>query len=258
MIRDNSDISWEKWGKKNPYYAVLTDDKFRDENLNRELKDEFFASGRIHMERVLAMAVGHFGEMASRESALDFGCGVGRLVIPLARSFDHVTGVDVSPAMIGTAQQNCFEYGINNVEFVLSDDELTRVKGEFDFIHSYIVLQHIPTRRGEQIIRRLLNRLGKEGILAIHFPLVRKASMGRKFINSVRKNFSLLSVLANIVQRKPWNEPFMQMNSYDVNRILMLLSEHGIKNVHLNIVDAGGFLWVYAIAKKSCDARSVF
>jgi SAM-dependent methyltransferase len=250
VIRDNSDVSWEKWGKKNPYYAVLTDDRFRNENLTNELKAEFFASGPVHMERILATAVGHFGEMAFRKSALDFGCGVGRLAIPLARTFDHVTGVDISPAMIGIAQQRCLECGIENVDFVLSDDELTRVKGKFDFIHSFIVLQHIPTRRGEQIIEQLLKRLSTEGILAIHFPLMRKASIVRKSINSLRRNFAPLSILVNIVQRRPWNEPFMQTNNYDVNHILILLSEHGIKNVFLDVIDAGGFLSVYALAKK--------
>lgn len=188
--------------------------------------------------------------MASQKSALDFGCGVGRLVIPLARAFEHVTGVDISSAMLETAAQNCLEQNLNNVDFVRSDDELTQVPGRFDFIHCYLVLQHIPTQRGEQIVAQLLKRLNDEGILAIHFPFMCKTSAIRKSIQFLRKNIYPLSVLINIVRRKRWNEPFIQMNMYDVNRILILLSENGIKDVFLEVVDAGGFVSAFVFAKK--------
>jgi SAM-dependent methyltransferase len=249
LIRDNSDGSWEEWGKQNPYYAVLSDDKFRRGNLNNELKVEFFDSGRVHIEKVLATVVKHFGTMTSQKSALDFGCGVGRLVIPLAQIFTHVVGVDISPAMLRIAEQNCLEYGISNVDFVRSDDELTRVTGKFDFIHSFIVLQHISVRRGEKIIGRLLDRLNPEGVLAIHFPLKCKSSAIRRFIDFLRKNCMPLLVLANIGQRKRWDEPFMQMNSYDLNAILALLSKHGIKDVVLEAIDSHGYLSAYVFAK---------
>jgi 2-polyprenyl-3-methyl-5-hydroxy-6-metoxy-1,4-benzoquinol methylase len=250
VIRDNSDASWEKWGKQNPYYGVLTDDKFRQENLNEELKAEFLETGRAHIDRVLEIALSHCGAMASRKRALDFGCGTGRLVIPLARLFEHVTCVDISAAMLEVAKENCVERGIHNADFVRSDDGLTRVTGKFDFIHSYLVLQHIPIRRGEKIVAQLLDRLNDEGILAIHFPFMRNDSIIRKSVHFLRKNFRPLSVLANIIRGKHWNEPFIQMNSYDVNRILISLSKHGIRDVFLEVVDAGGFVSAFVFAKK--------
>jgi SAM-dependent methyltransferase len=250
VIRDNSDVSWEKWGRENPYYGVLTDDKFRHENLTDELKSEFLETGRLHVERVLAMAQNHCGALLSRKSALDFGCGVGRLVIPLAQIFERVTGVDISPGMLEVAKQNCSERGIDNADFVRSDDQLTQVTGKFDFIHSYLVLQHIPIRRGEKIITQLLDRLNDEGILAIHLPFARRDSALRKSIHFLRRNFSPLSALINIFRRKPRNEPFIQMNSYDVNHLLISLSEHGIKDVFLEVVDAGGFVSAFIFARK--------
>ncbi len=250
MIRDDSDASWESWGKENPYYGVLTDNKFRRENLNEERKAEFLETGRLHVDRVLAMAAMHCGAITSRKSALDFGCGVGRLVLPLAGIFEHVTGVDISSAMLKVAEQNCVERGIQNAKFARSDDGLSQVEGKFDFIHTYLVLQHIPVRRGEKIIAHLLDRLSDDGILAIHFPFVRKDSILRKSIHLVRKNFSPLSVLVNVAKRKPWSEPFIQMNMYDTNRVLASLSEHGIKNVFLEVVDAGGFISAFVFARK--------
>lgn len=249
MLRDDSDVSWEKWGKQNPYFGVLTDDKFRRENITEELKSELLETGRVHVQRVLSMAISQFGEI-SRSSALDFGCGVGRLVIPLASEFEHVTAVDVSLGMLETAKQNCSERGISNVDFVPSDDQLSQVTCSFDFIHSYLVFQHIKVRRGEEIITQLLKRLNDEGVLAIHFPFACKASLIRKFAHFLRRNFSPFSMLANVVRAKRWNEPFMQMNGYDVNRVLTLISGCGIKDVFLEVVDAGGFISAFVFAKK--------
>lgn len=250
MIRDNSDTSWENWGKENPYYAVLTDDRFRDENLNDERKAEFLETGRLHVNRVVAMAETRCGAVASRKSALDFGCGVGRLVLPLAGIFEHVVGVDVSTGMLKAAEQNCKERGVHNVEFKHSDDELTQVEGKFDLIHSYLVFQHIPVRRGEKIVTHLVDRLTDEGVLAIHLPFVWKDSAVHKAIQFLRKNFLPFAGLVNIARGKRWSEPFIQMNMYDMNHILRLLSEHGIKDVFLEVVDAGGFVSALVIAKK--------
>jgi len=254
VIRDSSDTSWKKWGAENPYYGVLTDEKFRRENLNDEAKAEFFETGRIHVERILAITQRIFGTTALRGAALDFGCGVGRLAIPLAAVFGHVTGVDVSPGMLETAQQNCALRGIRNIDFAASDDELTNVQRRFDFVHSYLVLQHIPIQRGERIITQLVQRLNDDGVLALHLPFSRNESVIRKFSHLLRKNFSPLSVLVNIAKGKPWDEAFIQMNMYDMNRVLVLLSQNGIKDVFCEVVDAGGFVSAFIFARKPAHA----
>ena len=249
MLRDDSDVSWEKWGEQDPYFGALTDDKFRRENISEESKSELLDTGRVHVQRVLSIAARQFGAI-SRRSALDFGCGVGRLVIPLASEFEHVTAVDVSLGMLETAKQNCSERSIRNVDFVQSDDQLSQVSGSFDFIHSYLVFQHITVRRGEEIITQLLKRLNDEGVLAIHFPFGCKNSPIRTFAHFLRRNFAPLSMLANIVRAKRWNEPFMQMNCYDVNSVLTSISGGGIKDVFVEVVDAGGFISAFVFAKK--------
>ncbi len=79
--------------------------------------------------------------------ALDFGCGVGRLVIPLSKIAESVTGVDVSESMLNEAISNCDNQNVNNANFIKADDNLSMLSGKYDFIHSYIVFQHIPTKR---------------------------------------------------------------------------------------------------------------
>ena len=47
--------------------------------------------------------------------ALDFGCGVGRLVLPLARRYRTVVGIDISDAYIAEAVRNRDKHGLTNI-----------------------------------------------------------------------------------------------------------------------------------------------
>jgi len=255
MIRDNSDVTWERFGKENAYYGVLGHEKYRRDRLDEKAKLEFFETGYDHVNHVLDVATRHYGQLDDRKTALDFGCGVARLVIPFAQRFVHVTGVDVSLSMLNEARANCAAQGIENVTFVESDDELSRVPGQYDFVHSYIVLQHIPVRRGEKIIERLLERLKPGGTVALHMPFMRKASVLRKSINLARKYFTPLSMLVNVVQGEKWDEPFMQMNSYDVNQIFRILLAHEMRDVFIELIDTGGYMPASCFAKKPYSER---
>jgi hypothetical protein len=88
------------------------------------------------------------------------------------------------------------------------------------------------------------------GIMAIHLPFVCKGSRARRALHKIRRNFSPLSGLVNLARGKRWSEPFMQMNLYDMNRILRLLAERGMNDAFLEIVDAGGYVSAFVIAKK--------
>jgi 2-polyprenyl-3-methyl-5-hydroxy-6-metoxy-1,4-benzoquinol methylase len=256
MIKDNTDASWERFGREDPYYAVLTHPRFRKAALNEELRAEFFDSGRLHVEKVLATAERHFGAAAGRAAALDFGCGVGRLVIPLSRYFSKVTGVDISASMLEEAQRNCAAREVVNAEFVQSDDELSRIRGEYDFIHSVIVMQHIPVSRGYRIIERLLAHLSTNGIVALHFPIARRASIVRKAVYLLRTWFAPLNVAINVMQGKRWNEPLMQMNTYDLGRVLTTLHQNQVRSVFVEMYEAAGYLEIFVFGKKESGAST--
>src|SRR4051812_38611679 len=112
----STDHAWKQWGEKDPYFGVLTADKFRRHNLTAEAKAEFLDSGRGHVEYVLAMLRKHIDPAFAPRRVLDFGCGVGRLVIPFAREADEVVGVDVSEGMLAEARRNCDDAGARNVK----------------------------------------------------------------------------------------------------------------------------------------------
>ncbi|MEN8221490.1 MAG: class I SAM-dependent methyltransferase [Pseudomonadota bacterium] len=117
-MRDNSDKSWENFGQKEPYFGVWSDDKFKQENLTEDKLSEFFKSGDQHVQNILSSTKKYFGDDAfEQKSLLDFGCGVGRLIIPFSRKFKKVVGVDISSGMIEEAKKNIANQNISNAHF---------------------------------------------------------------------------------------------------------------------------------------------
>ena len=78
-------------------------------------------------------------------SVLEIGCGMGRLVRPLAARVARVVGVDLSEEMLRRARDYCS--GLPNVELRVTDGRLDFLAdGEFDFVFSHIVFQHLPRK----------------------------------------------------------------------------------------------------------------
>jgi SAM-dependent methyltransferase len=255
MIKDNSDSSWKKWGDRDPYYGVLASDEFKLDAITPAAKNAFFSSGLSHVNRVLSVAEDHYGQ-SERRQALDFGCGAGRLVVGLASRFNSVTGVDVSPGMLDAAARDCKERAISNVQFFLSDDQLSLVQGKFDFVHSFLTLQHIPQDRGEVIISRLLQLLEPAGVIAVHVPFARHDSAAKQALHAARKSFVPINVLVNLLKRRSWDHPFMQMNMYDMNRLLRLFTDSGISEVFVEIADVGDFVSAFVFGRMPIEIRA--
>ncbi|MBW4473318.1 MAG: class I SAM-dependent methyltransferase [Stenomitos rutilans HA7619-LM2] len=193
-----TDQEWEKWGQVDPYFAVLTHAKFRTGNLTQEAKAEFFESGKDHIRHVLEVCRQHLDQGFTPKRALDFGCGTGRIVIPLAKIAEQVVGLDVSDSMLGEASQNCEEYSMNNIILIKSDDSLSSLSGKFDFIHSFLVFQHIAPSRGKHILINLLKHLEDGGIGALHFTYAKLKYEKNYGLETTREN--LLNPLKKFVK----------------------------------------------------------
>ena len=159
----STDKAWEKFGSEDPYFGVLAEERFTSEKIG-ENRDAFFESGRATIAHILGRYEGRFGSLP-RGRALDHGCGVGRLALPLAEEFAEVVGLDVSPSMLAEAEANARDAGADNVRFALADDALSNAPGEYDFVNSYMVLaaysgapgpaDHRPAGRQGEAGRRL-------------------------------------------------------------------------------------------------------
>ena len=225
LFTGDSDQSWEAFGRDDPYYGVFSQPKYHGSELPENVAEEFFATGERHVEQVmqdLAWLPGGF----RRGRILDFGCGVGRLLIPFARQFEEAVGIDVSVSMLKRARHHVDEAQLSNVTLLRSDDEVTRLKGEFDLIHSFIVFQHIPTGRGMRIARNLIALLREGGVGALHFTFGPRTS-ARYLMHRMQARAPLAHNLANLIRGRPWSTPMMQTNYYEMNRVLSMLMDMG-------------------------------
>jgi tRNA/tmRNA/rRNA uracil-C5-methylase (TrmA/RlmC/RlmD family) len=230
-----TDKAWEYYGKNDPYYGVLTQQRYTYKSWTDDAKIEFFSTGERYVDSIQETVRQHFDPVFRPSRALDFGCGVGRLVVPLARFCGSVVGVDVSESMLTVAEKNAREQGLLNVTFVKGDDTLSRVSGKFEFVHSFIVFQHIPPRRGIVIFRRLIDLLEEDGIGVLHvtYAYATTASWRRKLLKAAKQYVPLASRLANLLNGKPFLEPPMQMNEYDLNQLHHILHESDCHDVLL-------------------------
>jgi SAM-dependent methyltransferase len=224
---------WERLAKQ-PYYAVLNEPGNRELTISGD-RGEFFASGEREIAGVVALIRQLVDPNFRPRRGLDYGCGVGRLLLPLARYCETVTGIDISSAMLEEARRNCVQRGIANAEFELADEYLSpnrAVDRNLDFIHSYIVFQHIPPAMGERIFRQLVARLRPQGVGAMQFTYARRASRLRRCINYLQRRVAPVNVLANAVRRRPLLEPAIPMFSYDLGSLITFLGEQGCGVVH--------------------------
>ncbi len=247
----NTDSVWEWFGKHDPYFGVVSHDRFRQAAQPGDTRAEFFRSGELYMERMMA-AVRELYEL-SPKSAVDFGCGVGRLTIPLARRVDRAVGIDVSPAMLEVARRNAAEAGRTNIEWIVSGDSLSALKGQFELIHSFIVFQHIPVRRGLAIAERLLEHLAPGGVAVLQFTYWDSNPRWRRVLRGLRKRIAGAHWLLEVLRgRVP--QPFMQMNLYPLNALFAMLQRRGCHRIAVRFSDHFGHLGVVLFAQRTEEA----
>jgi len=247
-ILKDTDAAWNKLGRAEPYWAVLTHDEYRVDNLEDSARRSFFASGESHVQLVFDVIARHFDPGFSPRTTLDFGCGVGRLVVPFAQRGGSVVGIDISSAMLDEAARNAAAAGVR-AEFVLSDDALSAVTGTFDLVHSVIVLQHISPVRGYQIFARLLDSLAPGGIAAIHLTYWTPSRRPKRFLHWARARLPGIAALANVIRGQPIGTPHIPMYEYDLQRIFRMVAKVSTE-LHLLHTDHAGNLGLFIFCRR--------
>lgn len=93
-------------------------------------------------------AVIRMARPAAGDTVLDIGCGPGRVACRFAARARHVTGIDITPAMIARARQLQEERGLRNVSWHEGDAlHLPCADGSFSIMISRYAFHHIPRRR---------------------------------------------------------------------------------------------------------------
>lgn len=250
-MRDTS-ADWEKLAKDNAYWAVLTEDTFKGEP-SAEAMSLFFESGRRDIEGIQVEIQRLYPEFAPPfETVIDFGCGTGRLLLPLARKAAHAFGIDISQTMRDLALANACAAGIDHVSFAPTPETLLKLGVKADWINSFIVLQHIEPRRGYFIINDLLQCVRPGGYASLHVPLFKSGERRDYYTDRVmyfRNDFYQTQTV--FIDRDNYDHPDMQMYDYDANTVLALFHKNQMPRVHV-IHDASstGIHSFFFIAKR--------
>jgi SAM-dependent methyltransferase len=153
----NVDV-WEQLGASDPLWANLAEP---NKSGGRWDPDDFLRAGQIQIDDCLGR-LRTLERMDQRDSALDFGCGAGRLTQGLATYFAHVTGVDISSSMIDAARR-LNRRGAQCTFQQVSGSDLRRFENrQFDLVFSSLVLIHLPPRTSIELLREFL-RVTREG-----------------------------------------------------------------------------------------------
>ncbi len=92
----------------------------RVEEFNRDEPDE-------RIEKITGLLLEK--KMLTPDSTvLDIGCGPGRFAVTFAQTAERVTGIDISPQMLKSAEENALAKGINNTDFRELDWEKADIK----------------------------------------------------------------------------------------------------------------------------------
>ncbi|MFN2500770.1 MAG: class I SAM-dependent methyltransferase [Pyrinomonadaceae bacterium] len=223
---------WESYGVEDAYFAVATFEKYRDSELDDAARAEFFESGRQHVEEIWSEFESRFNMQLRPRRALDYGCGVGRILLPMAGKCGTVTGIDISDAMLAETGRNLNAQRIENVRLSNVDEFMMADHERFDLIHSYIVLQHMHPNEGDKITEKMLGRLEPGGVGMLHFTF--KAPLSFRTLRA--KIYRDVPGLHRLLRG---SDRLIPLYGYDRDHVVELLGSNGCTDIFMKPTDHG-------------------
>jgi len=223
---------WDAFAAREPYFSVLTEPRFLRARFGAATEADFFRSGDEYVSdlygTILESVAPHFAPL----TVLEYGCGVGRLLIPFARRAETVTGVDVSAAMLATAEQHVHRAGVRNVE-LLTADAFARDGRTFDLVNCFLVFQRLRRAEGLALLRALVRRVREGGVGVFHLPYRAHVSPLVRIARNARARVPGFNAIANVLRHKPASTPLIESTTYDLNEVLAILQEQQFGAPHL-------------------------
>lgn len=130
---------WERFASEDAEYYIYTAPGVDFATADGQAL--FRQSGRDDVEQIFREAQAYLNGF---DRAIEIGCGVGRLAVPMADRFAEVIGVDIAPTMISKLGEFSRAAGAPNVRGFLAHEKWSD-QGSADLVYSLIVFQHIES-----------------------------------------------------------------------------------------------------------------
>jgi len=207
--------AWSWFGENEPHWSVVTNDSFLQSNIADNI-DSFYQSGRTDVARLLAALRRNEIDPTEIRKVGDFGCGVGRITLALAKTFEYALGIDISKSHIALAEKQQEAVGCTNAKFtsISSVKDLSDV-GKLDLIISLIVLQHNPPPVMAEILKTLLETLNSKGLIYFQIPTYIKGY-----------TFSVKEYLSK-------DQPKMEMNAIPQRQLFQILEKQNCQIIEV-------------------------
>ena len=159
-LSEKMKLDWNRRAQHHARFWIATEDYQTEEIFTR--------SGDATAQAIL----GHLRGLHSCSwNALDIGCGIGRVLKPLAPHFQELVGVDVSSEMIAQSKiwlakhHHITTYDTSGIDLQEFPDN------QFDLVYSYIAFQHMPRPVFDNYLLEINRVLKPQGFFLFQLPL---------------------------------------------------------------------------------------
>ena len=139
-VSDRMRDDWNQRAREDAHYYVAFGGRDQDQAAFEATAGDVLLNFETELKRL--------PQDANRRAwrALEIGCGPGRLLKPMSRHFGEIHGVDVSDQMIELARERLRDIPHAHVHATNGASLAQFADESFDFVYSFAVFQHIPSR----------------------------------------------------------------------------------------------------------------
>jgi SAM-dependent methyltransferase len=238
---------WSDLGELDPMWAIASTPDKRFGGWD----EAAFAQSGERKAAGLLRRLEDLGVPERRGRALDFGCGLGRLSLPLAAAFEAVLGVDIAPSMVQGAEARAAAAGVSSASFAV-DGDIPLEPASFDLVYCALVLQHQPSVDAALgLLQRLAALVAPGGVLVVQVPTRLSPHLrlqpGRRVYGLLRS----LGVPARFLYERLRLQP-MRMVAVPRQRVDACLRDAGLRELRADERERDGVRGVtlYAVADR--------
>ena len=168
---DRVSQTWKTLGQTEPYWSVLSVEKFRQAEFEVHRR-EFFESGKADVDRMIVWMERNDLSLPPGQTCLEYGCGTARVTQHLATRFEMTHACDISKPHLTLAGEVIRQAALEaRVTFHLIESlQSLSYLPPTDVVFSIIVLQHNPPPIIAYILDKLLASVRKGGIVYFQVP----------------------------------------------------------------------------------------